>query len=192
MRIGVGRFLSLVGTATAGLLAAHELDYRLIVPDPLHRHDLLLRTGHGYLSKALFFALIVGVMSLIGSLAVGIARGRAMTGASRTRSIAGFLALVQAGGFLLLEGVERVIVGAAPDDRFLAVTLAGVAVQIASALVGSLLLRLFERAGETIGRRARIAMPRLSRAFGFRPARALVASRAIVRFSSRAPPLPAG
>lgn len=190
-RARLARFASIVGTAAAGLLIAHELDYRLIVPDPAHRHDLLLRTGHGYLSKALFVALVVGVMSLLAAFALGVARARTRTSGSHLRAHIVLLTLVQAGGFVTLEAAERALVGAPPGDKLLAITLTGIVVQAIAATIGALLLRLVERAGEIVGRRARVRYAKPARSCA-PPPRALVAAGIPARFQSRAPPLVLG
>lgn len=191
--VRIGRALSLVGTAAVGLLAAHELDYRLLVPDPEHRHDLLLRTGHGYLSKVLFVALVVGLISVAASIALGFARERARGApAHPVRSLVPILIAVQGGGFVILEAVERLIVGSAPGDRLALVTLVGVGVQAVAALAGAWLVSLFERVGRAVARvfAARPALPRVPRAIGrSRPVCAPAAFRAGTPRLTRGPPL---
>jgi len=156
------RALVLTGTAAAGILAAHELDYRLVVPDPQHRHDLLFRTGHGYVGRAVFVALVAGAIAAVASFAIGFARGRAADAARAPslRATAAHLAVVQAGGFLILEAVERMLVGAVPDRRTWTVAVVGVLVQVVVACVGATLVRLLERAGEAIAVALFVRRPR--------------------------------
>lgn len=143
------RAAALFSTAAVGLLIAHELDYRFVVPDPAHRHDLLLRTGHGYLSHALVFLVAAGVIAAATALALGMAGARTRAPVARRR-VALRLWAVQAGGFVLLEAIERLVVGAPPDDRLLLITLIGIAVQAATAFAGAGLLALLHRAGRAL------------------------------------------
>lgn len=187
------RALALIGAAALGLLGAHELDYRFVVPDPEHRHDLLLRTGHGYLSRALFIVLVVGIMSLVASVALGVARARnGGSPAFRLRSVGTLLAIVQSGGFIMLEAVERLIVGTPPDDRLLLVTLSGVGVQILTAFLAAFFLVLLERGAEKIARAwGRPPMPSAAVAPVVRRARALRPRDGSTSNAIRGPPLPA-
>lgn len=145
------RAVALFGAAAVGLLVAHELDYRFVVPDPTHRHDLLLRSGHGYLGHALAVGVLAGVIAIVTAVALGFSRGRGSDAStSGVRTVALRLALVQSGGFVLLEAVERLLVGAPPDDRLALITGVGVFVQVATAIGGAVLLALLERVGAAI------------------------------------------
>jgi len=145
------RLVALFGAAATGLLAAHELDYRFVVPDPAHRHDLLLRSGHGYLGHMLAFVIAAGVIAAFTAVALGFARARGREGEpAGVRAIAMRLTLVQSGGFVLLEAVERLLVGSPPDDRLAVITVVGIVVQALTAMAGALLLALLERVGAVI------------------------------------------
>jgi len=139
--------VALFGAAATGLLVAHELDYRLVVPDPAHRHDLLLRSGHGWLQHGLMLGLVAGLLAVFTAIALGATRAKGSEGMTR---VAPRLAMIQAGGFVLLEAVERILVGAPPDDRLLLITAVGIAVQVVTALVGARVLRLIERAAHRV------------------------------------------
>ncbi|HEX9775777.1 MAG TPA: hypothetical protein VGB83_09380 [Actinomycetota bacterium] len=183
------RSVSLVATAIGGVLVAHELDYRLVVPDPLHRHDLLMRSGHGYLSHLAFILLAAFLMASIASVALGFVGARTGT---RLRGTALPLAIVQAGSFVLLEAAERLIVGSPPNDRLFAVTAVGVAVQVVVGFLGALLIRALERAGGAVAR-LRWTPPR-SRAVRHAAPRvpALVPRGAVWAWGIRGPPLVVG
>lgn len=66
-----------VPLSVLGVLAAHWLSYRLVVPDPHSRAHLLAATGHGYLSYA---PLIVGVSLAVIALGFGHAIVRELRG----------------------------------------------------------------------------------------------------------------
>ena len=171
----IGRTLALLGTATAGLVVAHELDYRFVVPDPLHRHDLLLRSGHGYLTHAGYLALVAGLVAIFASVALGYLRGRGAGALPPARSIAARLAIVQSASFVILETVERIVVGAPPDDRLLALTVVGIMVQLVAALGGAMLITVLDRAGHAI------AVATAHRPAFARPSSVAVPAPAVVR-----------
>ena len=125
--------------AAFGVFAAHVAAFRVATPDVHHRLELLEETGHGYWS-------VVAPLAL-GLLAAGLAafiRRRASndpgTRASFFRT-AVTLSVLQVGGFLVLEAIERTVSGVSPaavlTDR---VVLIGIVLQVIAALLGALLL----------------------------------------------------
>src|SRR5688572_32322966 len=100
------RTLILTAMAACGLLGAHVLDYILVVPDPAHRHDLLLRSGHGYLPRAIAITAVAGLVAALASAAIGLKSGR------HSKVTAGDLAILagmQTGAFIALEALERIL-----------------------------------------------------------------------------------
>ena len=88
-----------------GVLAAHWLSYRLVVPDAHERGHLLAATGHGYLTYA---PLIVGVSLALIALAFGHAIVREIRGESPgTKAPAWLVGLVPPLTFACQEYVER-------------------------------------------------------------------------------------
>lgn len=148
----LARATALFATATVGLLVAHELDYRFVVPDAGHRDDLLLRTGHGYLSHALLIGLAAVLLAVFTAVALGFARARDGAARDSFRTVVARLAMVQSGGFILLEATERMVAGMSPGDRLLAITFVGIGVQIVAAFAGAFVLRILERMGEVVAR----------------------------------------
>ena len=88
-----------------GVLAAHWLAYRLVVPDSHARGHVLAATGHGYLSYA---PLIVGVSLALILLGFGHAIVRELRGgASGARAPAWLVGLLPPLAFVLQEYLER-------------------------------------------------------------------------------------
>jgi len=189
MRRSIGRGVALIATAAAGLLAAHEFDYRLVVPDPTHRHDLLLRTGHGYLARALIIGAAVAVLAGLAAVVTGYRRGEGTAPFGLTFAR---LALVQSGGFVALEAVERLVVGAPPDDRLPLVTAVGVVVQIVVAWLGARLLAALRATGALVARlrTARPAARAVATSWAIPPGARLARSGSSRPRAIRAPPVP--
>jgi hypothetical protein len=137
--------LRLAGFGVAGLLAGHALGYVVALPDDVHRHALLVQTGHGYLGFAGFLAGVAGVAAGVASLWFGMARGRP---SSALRCWVQ-LGILQAAGFVALEVLERVQAGAPLREAgpLLAV---GVVVQILVAAAAAVVLVGIEGAGGAI------------------------------------------
>lgn len=134
--------------AACGLLAAHWLDYVLVVPDAQHRHDLLFRTGHGYLPSVVGVVIAAGLVAAIASTALGLTGS-----ARRKRSLRAdvlLLALAQTGAFVALESVERILSRLANDGRFFIVIAVGTALQLLTASAATFIVRLLQRAGEAL------------------------------------------
>ena len=184
MRARTLRVLIAAGGGIAGILGAHALGYFAVLPDGAHRHELLLRTGHGYWPHALALGLAA---LLIASL---VALGAGFSGAVRPRRTdAAALALIQVGGYVSLEAVERI--GAGPGATRLIVPLlaVGIALQVVVAMFGAWVLRLLARAGARIASllRTRTRDRRRSRALRPRPV-AIPGSRVAGAVGGRAPP----
>lgn len=135
------RMVTLSALAAAGLLGAHVVDYLLIVPDPLHRHDLLLRTGHGYLKSALAMVIVLAVIALLSHTAVGVRDG----GQRRRWFDVVVLGSTQVGAFVALEATERIATGVSADARLWRVLALGVVLQVVVAFVSATILRSADR-----------------------------------------------
>lgn len=181
----------LCGAAMLGLAGAHGLDYLLLYRNPIVRSGLLQRTGHGYFGKAFEFAVASAVLAAIGSFAFGLLRGPRESDRRFTWRVAGVLALIQSGGFVALEALERLVVNA-HAGQLLKVTLVGVVLQAIVAATTAFVLSLIERAGRLIAR-ALGADPSPARCIvaSFARARDIALPRlgSLTRASPRAPPL---
>lgn len=144
------RMAALSALAAAGLLGAHVIDYVLIVPDPGHRHDLLLRTGHGYLSVALAATVAAAVVALLTRTAAGLSE----TSRHSTLRDAVILATTQIGAFVSLEAIERLVSGVPADARLWRVIALGVALQAVIAVVTAFAMRVSERLASVMASRA--------------------------------------
>lgn len=134
----------MAATAVAGIVGAHLIDYALLVPDPAHRHDVLLRSGHGYLPFTLTVAAICGLAAVLASALEGARRG-----AGRDHPIM-TMVLVQGGGFVALEAAERMSVGARFDRSVFLIMFLGVALQFPIAALTSKLLGYARRVGRAV------------------------------------------
>jgi hypothetical protein len=160
-RPGIARRLPLAGAAVAGAVVGHTLAWTLTVPEPAARLALLATSGHTYWSAAIAAAIVLGLASLAATLArhfrAGLGAGRRPAG-EPFWPLAGRLALLQVGIYLVQEVLERTAAGAplgdAIDGRLL---LFGVTVQVAVALGLAAVLawvgRVAEVAGEALRRR---------------------------------------
>ena len=120
---------------------------------------LLATTGHAYWSTAIAVAVVCGPASVASSLIRQFRAGLLADRRPRERSLgrlAGGLALVQVGIYLVQETLERVAVGASPGSllqgRLLAV---GLAAQLLVALVLAVVLRAAGLVAESAGRALR-------------------------------------
>ena len=148
MRRAVGR-LSFTGLAVAGVVLGHTLAYGIAVGDADLRHTFLAETGHGYWMTAVAAAVVLGLVATIARI------GRLLLPGRETDDIgarfAARLAAAQVALFLLLETGERLTVGASVTHFFgdHLFTL-GVALQVGTAFLVSLALRLVGRAAVAI------------------------------------------
>jgi hypothetical protein len=133
-----------------GVLAAHALAYRLVVPDAHEREHLLAATGHGYLSYAPLF---VGVSLALIVLGFGRAILREFRGsASGAGAPAWLVGLVPPLAFVVQELLERYLQhgwvewSAVLEPTFLV----GLALQVPFALVAGLAAFLLTRAAHEV------------------------------------------
>lgn len=145
---------SVAGFGIAGVLGAHAIAYRLVVPGAAHRHEFLLRTGHGYWPHAVAIGIVAGIVCALAAVTRGWFRAPG-EGAGDVARGTGVLVLMQAGGFLMLESFERVAASGPADRRVLAATVAGIALQGLVAVGGACLLAALDRAGARAGRLVR-------------------------------------
>jgi hypothetical protein len=145
--------LWLGGLASGGVVAGHALAFTLVAPHPVQRHALLSETGHGAWPLLVPMAMGAFVAGLAG-FAVGQLRDeRPLPPAARLRGAAGRLVPLQLAAFLLLEALERLASGhqlsELPGEPVIAI---GLATQALVALVGAVLLTLFARFADQLGR----------------------------------------
>ncbi len=183
------RSAALVGTSVGGIVAGHQLGYLAAISSADHRHAVLARTGHGYLPGAAWVAGALAVAALVAALGVGCLRRRGTAGGRfGLGGTAATLAALQTGGFVMLEIVERAAVGAPLWVATGPVLWTGIAAQLMVAVLGALVLRLFERAGvflATLGASPARGPVRLLIATAHVPLR----SRPFVAFECRGPPV---
>jgi hypothetical protein len=139
------------GLALGGLLAGHALSYVLAIPDAAHRDHVLRSTGHGYLPGLSEAALVLAV-SIVGATLLRAAAGRGDAGLARPGiAVAVGMALAQAGAFLAIETVERLLSGSPLSelvaDHLLAI---GLAIQATVGLAAALALRFLARAAASV------------------------------------------
>jgi hypothetical protein len=133
----------LLAVAAAGIVVAHAADYALAFPDPARRARVLSATGHGYWPLAVVVALVCGAAGLATAARRGWRGDAPLASLPRT---AARLATGQVVLFGVLETVERLAVGGHPAAFLTSAQFAvGVILQIAVALVATVLLRGVER-----------------------------------------------
>jgi hypothetical protein len=139
------------------LVAAHLLDYFVVVRSGIHRTEVLEATGHRYLPGATVAALGVAFVAVLAATALGFVRGR---GGDESRlgigGVALRLSVVQVLGFVGLEIVERLVAGASLVHLTGSLLAVGIGLQVAVACAGAILLRLIGRVAEAVGRSFRI------------------------------------
>jgi hypothetical protein len=185
-------WVPLLPLAAVGWLSAHSLAYVLVEPDPEHRAELLVHSGHGYLGVAPLI-LACAITLVLAGLALAIREG--LRGGARARVPLWPVALMPPLGFAVQEHLERLIeLNAFPFGAVLEPTfLVGMALQLPFALVAITLARTVLALGDLIGRvlalrrsarpRAQSQSWRLPRWLGLRPLRPLAAGN-----RERAPP----
>jgi hypothetical protein len=149
------RLTILLAASFAGILAAHAVDYWLVISNAAHRHELLLGTGHGYWPHVAAIGVLAAVIAALCSFGSGLAKGRGNTPGGW------ILAMLQAGGFGALEAAERI--GAGNTGRAFGMLLVvGIALQVAIAFLVSAVMRSLEIAASAIVRAkvpTRVAAP---------------------------------
>jgi hypothetical protein len=141
------------GLASGGVVAGHALAFTLAAPDPTQRRGLLALTGHGAWPLLVPIAMGALVAGLAG-FAVGRLRDeRPAPDAALLRGAAVQLVPLQLAAFLLLEALERLASGhqlsELPGEPVIAI---GLATQALVALAGAVLLTLFARFVDRLGR----------------------------------------
>lgn len=144
--------------AAAGLIGAHVLTYFIALPDAIVRSLVLRNTGHGYIGPAVVIAVVALLFGVIGSAAIGYARGRrGERSAARWRHAALRIAGTQTVAFLLLETAERGVAGRRPVALDLMLLAVGILVQALVGCLAATVLTFVGRAGELVGRALRPA-----------------------------------
>jgi hypothetical protein len=163
---GMVQRLPVAGAAVAGVALGHTLIYLTAEPDADLRHTILTRTGHGYWSVAVAAAVVLGLMSAVGTVARHLVGGpRRNPGGDAAESLEALacrLAVLQVGIYLVQEVVERVVVGASLADLLGPphLLLTGVAVQALVAVgVAAVLVALGRVAGVVAAALAAAARP---------------------------------
>jgi hypothetical protein len=143
-----------LAVAVAGLFAGHMIVYRILAPGPLQR-SVLRGASHAYLPFALAVGLLLALAAGAGTFRRGFQRAT-VQGTGRCRpGFAGTLilpAVAQAGAFIALEVLERVLAGAPMGNLLGPLLPVGVALQLVVGAIGGLLLAGLDRAGEITGR----------------------------------------
>lgn len=144
----------LVGLAPVGLVLGHALDYLVAGGGPAAARHLLASTGHGYWPVAVALAGFVGVVTAFAAVVSGFQTAGSTGPRPSTFAVAVRLAAVQSAAFVVMEVVERVVVGADVGDLVGPVLVFGLVVQGLVAAVAAVLLRALQAAGERLGRRS--------------------------------------
>ncbi len=138
-----------VPLSVLGVLAAHSLAYRLVVPDAHARGHLLASTGHGYLAYA---PLVVAVSLAVIALGFGNAIVRELRGRPGAGAPAWLVGLLPPLAFALQEFLERYAQhgwsawSVALEPTFVV----GLGLQLPFALIAALLTLLLGRAARTV------------------------------------------
>ena len=142
------RWAALSGVASLGVMVGHWLAYDAGIRAGGLRAVVLAQTGHSYLEVA---AKIAAVLAVVGLAAIAAARfsdpDPDSSRAERWSAVASRLMVLQLLGFAGMELAERLASGA-PLGGLLShhVLVLGFAIQVLTAVVGALLLVLFDRA----------------------------------------------
>lgn len=137
----LGRTLVVAGAAVAGLLAAHALDYLMVIRDAAGREELLRETGHEYLAVAAALAVAACLISIAATIALGAASRRGAEPVS-FGGLAVRLVVLQVDGFVALEIAERLIEGEGFAHRFGVILAVGVLLQVVVACAAALILSI--------------------------------------------------
>ena len=137
--------LLLGGMAAAGIVVAHLLAYLFAVPDPHDRVHVLESTGHGAWGYVAALGLGLLVAGLLRYVVKSFRGGDGSTAPFPT--IAARLAVLQLGGFIAIEALERLSVDHTTSGLFSEpVIQMGLLLQVVIALIGALALTLLTRA----------------------------------------------
>jgi hypothetical protein len=144
------RACTVLGLGLAGLVGGHALGYAIAVPDDVHRTALLGATGHGYMPSMSRLAVMLGVAAVVGGIALGYLH-RPRGGRFALARTAVMFALLQCGGFVALEIVERVLASAPLGSLSIGLLVAGLLSQIVVAIVLALVLVGLRTLGSWLG-----------------------------------------
>jgi bacteriorhodopsin len=126
--------------AFAGIVATHAVTYRVVEHDHGARAALLHDTGHRFWP----WVATVGIAAAVAALVAFVVRSARPDQGPRVGLWS--LAALQGGGWLALEGFDRMAFGhGSYDSLFDAPMLVGLLVQVAVAAVGALLLAALGR-----------------------------------------------
>ena len=143
------RGLTLAGMAGAGVVLGHWIAYAVAVPSAHLRSEVLADAGHDYWPLAVKSAVALAIAGL-GALTLWLAAGTPPRDGTRSRMFLALLwrlGLAQIIAFTVLEVSERMAIGSPLGTLWHHhLFLVGVAVQIAMAVAGSLVLLGFRRA----------------------------------------------
>ena len=133
------------GLAAGGVVAAHVLAFLIVAPDATRRALLLEESGHGAWPLIVSVAMGALVAGLAG-FALGRSREAGCPPKSLFRGVLVRLTLLQVGGFVLLEALERLarhdvseLLGLLGEP----VVLIGLVLTAVTAAIGAFLLVLF-------------------------------------------------
>jgi hypothetical protein len=158
--LGLRKRLWIGGLAAGGVVVGHSLAFMLAAPHRVQRQGLLAETGHGAWPLLVPIAMGVLVANLVGFAARRLRDERPAPDAALLRGTAGRLVPLQLGAFVLLEALERLASGndlaELPGEPVIAI---GLVTQAVAALAGAVLLVLFARLVDRLGRLFRQAPP---------------------------------
>jgi len=183
-------WLSTAPLMFAGLIAGHQLAYRLVYSDAHARANALARSGHAYLGYVPL-ALSVSLGVLLAGLAFQTRAG--FRGIPRRTLASPLIVLLPPIAFAVQEFAERLLhTGHAPWTLIVQPTLLlGVAFQLPFALAALLIAWLLDSAARAIGRALRDLPQPAFQAFVPEPVRVVAVPRAagLARgYGERAPP----
>lgn len=154
------RRIAFLGLALAGTLLGHTLTYFLAIRATTHRGEHLVRAGHSYWGAAVWLVSALVACGILALVLSALRRRGAAPEASPLWRSAALLAAAQVTGFLLLEGLERVVSGAGFGDLINHdLVLVGLLMQVAVSLIGATLLRWLMRAAHLLAGLAGVALP---------------------------------
>jgi hypothetical protein len=168
--------------AVAGVVAAHALTYVVAVRQPVHRESILIESGHSYWTSAVAIAIVLGVFG-VAALGIRVVRGlHEQPDPHRWTRVAPILAVVQVLAYFGIEVVERVLSRASVAELFdhHEILFTGAALQVATALLGALVLHLLSRTIRLVAEALRSRQPQDS------PAVSSIAPRTAVLVRSSA------
>jgi hypothetical protein len=178
----------MAGFAIAGIVGAHFAAYLVTVPDPHARRAALEVSGHRYWPLVIAAGVVALGVSLI-VLTRRIANSHSVTSGNAGRFWFFVLRLfaLQVLGFVALEAAEWTFVAVHPLAELIAepAFIVGLALQIAVAFVGALVIVAFSRAIEFVCARLR-SRSRTHDGYAWQPRELSLASSSVM--SGPAPP----